>query len=138
MNNYVKEFFKRGLMFSGFGPIIVGIVNLVLNYTNKDFSLTGIEAFLGILSVYILAFIVAGASIFNQIESWSTIKSLIVHGCTLYVTYLVCYLLNTWIPFKLEIVLIFTGIFILTYLLIWLIVYLSVKGVSRKFNKKIS
>ena len=38
MNNYVKEFFKRGLMFSGFGPIIIGIVYLVLNYTNKDLT----------------------------------------------------------------------------------------------------
>ena len=138
MNNYVKEFFKRGLMFSGFGPIIVGIVYLILNYTIKDFSLTGIEAFLGILSIYILAFIVAGASIFNQIEDWSTIKSLLIHGITLYVTYLVGYLLNTWIPFKLEIVILFTVIFIITYLLIWLIVYLSVIGVSKKFNKKIN
>ena len=65
MNNYVKEFFKRGLMFSGFGPIILGIVYLVLNYTNKDFSLTGIEAFLGILSIYILAFIVEDNKVYG-------------------------------------------------------------------------
>ena len=37
MNKYLKEFLLRGLMFSGFGPIICGIVFLILNYTVKDF-----------------------------------------------------------------------------------------------------
>ena len=30
MNCYVKEFLKRGLMFGGFGPIVAGIVYLIL------------------------------------------------------------------------------------------------------------
>ena len=30
MNKYVKEFFKRGLIFSGFGPIVAGIVYLCI------------------------------------------------------------------------------------------------------------
>ena len=30
MNKYVRSFLHRGLMFGGFGPIIIGIVYLVL------------------------------------------------------------------------------------------------------------
>ncbi len=45
MNKYLKEFLHRGLMFSGFGPVISGIVYLILNYTIDDFSVSGKEMF---------------------------------------------------------------------------------------------
>ena len=35
-----------------------------------DFSLGGSEVFLGIVSIYLLAFVHAGASVFNQIEHY--------------------------------------------------------------------
>jgi hypothetical protein len=67
---YFKAFLHRGLIFGGFGPIIVGIVFFVLSLTLEDFSLSGQEVFFAIISTYLLAFLQAGASIFNQIESW--------------------------------------------------------------------
>lgn len=45
MNKYVKEFLHRGLMFGGFGPIIAGIVYLILSYTLNNFSLSGSTVF---------------------------------------------------------------------------------------------
>ena len=38
MNKYVKSYFQRGLVFGGFGPIIAGIVFLILNFAIDDFG----------------------------------------------------------------------------------------------------
>ena len=31
MNKYLKEFLKRGLMFGGFGPIVLGVIYFLVN-----------------------------------------------------------------------------------------------------------
>lgn len=137
MNGHLKRFLQRGIAFAGFGPIILGIVFLIIEKTVTDFSLTGYQVFIAILSTYILAFVQAGASMFNQIEEWPLTKSLLCHFSSLYVVYIVCYLINTWIPFELAAVLIFTGIFVAAYFAIWLIVYLSVRATTKKLNGKL-
>lgn len=137
MNSYLKNFLNRGLIFGGFGPIVAGIVFFILSFSVEGFSLTGIQVFCAIISTYILAFIQAGASVFNQIEHWPVAKSLFVHLSVLYVTYVSCYLLNSWIPFEPAVVTIFTAIFLVTYFLIWGIVYFSVKSATKKMNAKL-
>lgn len=121
-------------MFSGFGPIVLGIVYLVISRVHAGFSLTANEVFLGVISTYILAFLQAGVTVFNQIESWPVPKSLLCHFSVLYVAYTVCYLVNTWIPFSPSVLLIFTVIFVSLFFLIWVIVYFSIKATSKKFN----
>ncbi len=137
MNKYVKEFLHRGMAFGGFGPIIVGIIYLILSYTLDGFSLSGLEVFTAIVSTYLLAFIQAGASVFNQIEDWPLAKSLLCHFATLYVAYVGCYLLNAWIPFDVTVLLIFTAIFVVAYFVIWITVYLAVRATSKKMNQKL-
>lgn len=137
MNKYLKAFFQRGLAFGGFGPIIAGIVFLCISTAVDDFSLTAPQAFLAIFSTYILAFVQAGVSIFNQIESWPIAKSLLCHMGSIYVAYIFCYLVNSWIPFKISVILIFTAIFLVAYLSVWFIVFLAVKATSKKINKKL-
>lgn len=138
MNRYIKEFFHRGLIFGGFGPIIMGIIYAILQKTPPDFSLSGSEVCLAIISIYILAFIQAGASVFNQIEHWPITKSLFFHFGSLYLAYVICYLLNSWIPFKSEVVIIFTAVFIGIYFAVWLTVYFSVKTAEKRLNRKLS
>ena len=134
---YGKIFLRRGLMFGGFGPIIMGLIYLALDNQYTDFAPTGSEIFLGILSTYLLAFVQAGASVFNQITEWPTMKSLLYHFLTLYCSYTVCYLVNAWLEFQVEVIAIFTAVFTGIYLIIWGIVYLSVKSASKKMNKKL-
>lgn len=138
MNRYIKEFFHRGLIFGGFGPIIMGIIYAILQKIIPDFSLSGSEVCLAIISIYILAFIQAGASVFNQIEHWPITKSLFFHFGSLYLAYVICYLLNSWIPFKAEVVIIFTAVFIGIYFAVWLTVYFSVKTAEKRLNRKLS
>ena len=137
MNKYVKEFFHRGLVFSGFGPIILGIIYFVLSKTVDGFTLSGVEVMTGIVSTYLLAFVHAGASVFNQIEHWSIMKSLLCHLSTLYITYSLCYVANTWIPFEPKVLLIFTIIFMVVYFVVWGIVYFTIKATSKNFNAKL-
>lgn len=132
MNQYVKEFLHRGLMFGGFGPIILGVIWAISNP-----AITGGQLLLSIVSIYLLAFLQAGASVFNQIEHWSLPKSVLCHFATLYVAYVGCYLLNSWIPFDWRVVAIFTAIFVVVYLVVWLVVYTCVKLTSKKLNANI-
>ncbi len=137
MNKYVKEFFHRGLIFGGFGPIILGIIYMIISKAEEGFSLSAKDVLLGIVSIYLLAFVQAGATVFNQIEEWSLPKSLFCHFLTLYAVYVLCYTVNTWIPFNPKVILIFTLIFAVIFFVIWFTVYFCVKATSKKFNKKI-
>ncbi len=137
MKEYVKRFLHRGMLFGGFGPIIVGVVYSVLDHTMPAFSPSGTQVCLAIVSTYLLAFLQAGASVFNQIEHWPVAKSLLCHFLVLYVAYVLCYLVNTWIPFEPLVLLIFTAVFVGVYLVICLTVYLSVRAVSRRLNAKL-
>lgn len=134
MKRYWKEFLHRGLLFGGFGPIVMAIIYLCLQVSLSDFSLRGNEVFVSILSTYLLAFIHAGASVFHQIEEWSIAKSLFYHFLVLYLVYTLCYLINAWIPFEPLVLLIFTVAFVLGYFLICLIVFLSIRGVEKRLN----
>jgi hypothetical protein len=133
----VKDFFLRGLLFGGFGPVVLGIVYLVLHFTLEDFTLTGDEVFIAILSIYLLAFVHAGASVFNQIESWPVAKSVLCHFGLLYVAYALCYVINSWIPFEPVVLGIFTAVFAAVYGLVWLIVYTCIRATVKRLNRSL-
>ncbi len=137
MNKYLKRFFRRGVAFGGIGPIIAGFIYVSLEHNIEDFSLSGTEVCIAILTTYLLAFIQAGASVFNQIEEWPIAKCSLFHFGTLYIAYVLCYIVNSWIPFELGVVATFTAIFTVGYLIIWLTVYFSIKVTSKKMNEKL-
>ncbi len=133
----VRDFFFRGLLFGGFGPIIAGIVYLILHLILQDLTLTGLQVFTVIVSTYLLAFVHAGASVFNQIESWPLAKSTLCHFGLLYVAYILCYVINSWIPFEPLVLGIFTAIFAVGYAVIWLAVYISIRVTVKRLNRSL-
>ena len=133
MKKYVKEFFHIGAMFAGLGPIIYGIIALTTPSSVSD----GKTVFIAIVSTYILAFLHAGASVFNRIEHWPLTKSAFFHMLTLYVSYLGCYLVNSWLAFDIMNVIWFTVIFAAIYAVVWIAVVVSIKTVSKKLNKNL-
>ncbi len=137
MNKYVKQFLIRGLLSGGFGPIIAGLVFMIIDFAGTELKLEGWQIFLAIITSYLLAFISAGASVFEQIEEWSTVKSMLIHCLTIYAIYLITYLVNSWIPLKWEIILIFSSGVIGGFFLIWLTIYLINKRCSKSLNKKL-
>ncbi len=137
MNIHVKIFLHRGLLFAGFGPVVMGIVLFILSKTGVAPSFSGGEILVGILSTYILAFVHAGASVFYQIDRWPPLRSLLTHSLTLWAVYVGCYFLNNWIPRSLPAVLWFTLLFFMTYLVVYLAVYISLAASARRLNEKI-
>ncbi len=137
MNKYLKEFLHCGLLFAGFGPIVLAIIYFILSCTVEDFLLEGKQVFVAVISIYLLAFVHAGSNVFNKIEHWSIMKGLLCQLAVLYFAYVICYLINSWIPFKLGVVAMFTIIFVAVYFTIWGIVYLCVSGNVKKLNEKL-
>jgi hypothetical protein len=137
MNRYIKQFLHRGLIFGGFGPLVMAVIYLILSYTIEDLRLTGVEAFTAILSTYLLAFVHAGASVFNQIEHWPIAKSLFFHFFSLYLAYMLCYLVNTWIRFEWIALLVFTAIFAAGYFAVWITVVISINATRKKLNQRL-
>lgn len=133
-----KAFLLRGMMFGGFGPIVLGIVYVCISaFGGVNLALSASEVCLGIVSIYLLAFVQAGATVFNQIEEWSVPRGLLFHFGTLYVAYVLCYLVNSWIPFDWRVLLIFTAVFVGIYLVVWLTVFFSVRSVGRRCNEQL-
>ena len=135
MKKHITDFLKRGLIFGGFGPIVLATVYLIISVAKGGLALGAKEIFLGVISTYLLAFLHAGSSIFNQMESLSIAKRLLIQLGILYVAYTLCYLINSWLPFKWSVLLIYTAAFTVGYTVIWLSVLLSVKAASKRLNK---
>ena len=138
MNKYFKNFIYRGLEFGGLCPIVFVIICLIHENISDEFYISGKEIFWAIISIYALAFVQAGASVFNQIEEWSLLKCTTFHFLTLYLAYMICYIFNRFLPFKAEILILFTIIFVIVYFAVWTVVVVSIKCVSKKMNKRLA
>jgi len=60
---------------------------------------------------------------------------ILLHGGALYIAYILTYLMNGWLQKSLIPILVFTGIFLAGYALIWLIIYCIEKNKAAKLNK---
>ena len=137
MKKYLMRFLHRGAVFGGIGPIIFGIICFCIQSSGDALAISGGRVLLGIVSCYLLAFLHAGASVFNQVEEWPITKGMLFHFVTLYLSYVFCYLINSWIPFRWQVIGIFTLIFVILYCIVWLIVWLSLTGISKKLNRRV-
>ena len=130
MKKYISEFFRRGLIAAGFGPVILAILYLILHRADAVDTLTVNEVCIGIFSLYVLAFMAGGMNVIYQIEKLPLMVAILIHGGVLYVGYLMTYLLNGWLKTGKTPILIFTVIFILGYLAIWGIIYFTNSRIS--------
>lgn len=136
MKQYVFGFLKRGLAASVGGPVVLAIVYGILGATGVITTLTPGEVCMGILTVSLLAFIAAGINVVYEIEQLPLFTAILLHGVALYLDYILIYLLNGWLKSELTSVLVFTGVFILGYALIWLIIYTVTKKSTDRLNRK--
>ncbi len=134
MKKIIEEFFRRGLIACGFGPIVLAIIYLILQKNGVVDSLTVNQVSIGIFSVTALAFIAGSMNALYQIERLPLMVAILIHGVVLYFTYLGTYLLNDWLELGLIPLLIFTGVFVVGYLVIWAIIYSIIKKRAEKIN----
>ena len=135
MKSFWKDFVFRGLIACAGGPIVLAIIYGIIGATGEVTSLTPQEVCLGILTITLLAFTVAGMTAIYQVEKLPLASAILIHGGVLYATYLLIYLINGWLQKDLIPILVFTGIFLLVYLLIWVIIYSVEKAKIKKINE---
>ena len=135
MKKNVKDFFLRGFFAGGFGPLVLAILYMILQQNGVVQTLTVNEMSKGIFSLYILAFIAGGMNVIYQIERLPLMTAILIHGGVLYVSYLCTYLFNGWLEWGIMPILVFSGIFVLGYVIVWVIIYSVNKKRTDKLNQ---
>ena len=135
MKKTILEFLRRGLIACGFGPVVLAILYLILQYQGVIQTLSVNQVCIGIFSITVLAFIAGGMNVIYQIEQIPLMVAIFIHGVVLYVSYLCTYLINDWLEWGMVPILVFSAIFIIGYLVIWGIIYSIIKRNTRKINK---
>jgi len=135
MKQNILEFCRRGLMASGLGPMVLAVLYLILQHNGSLHTLSVREVCLGIFSLTALAFVAGGMNVIYRSERLPLMVAILIHGIVLYSSYLVTYLLNSWLQWGIVPVLVFTAIFVLGYLVIWAIIYCIIRRDTAALNK---
>ena len=135
MKKFVLEFLRRGFAACGLGPIILGILYLILQQTAAVNTLSVNQVCVGIFSITALAFIAGGMNTIYQIERLPLMVAILIHGGILYVSYLGTYLLNDWLDLGIIPIVVFSAIFVVGYIVIWAIIYSTIHCNTKKLNE---
>lgn len=134
---FVKNFFTRGLLAMGFGPIILVVVYAILHAQNVIGNLTVGEVNLAIVSTLLIAFVEGSSGALFQVEKLSLGKATLIQSVLIYVTLLVLYTINSWIKLEPVVLAIFTVVYWIGYAVIWLIVFSIIKKDIERVNAKL-
>ena len=137
MKHNIFEFIRRGLSACGLGPIVLAILYLILRKQGVIDTLSVDQVCLGIFSLSTLAFVAGGMNVIYQIERLPLMVAIFIHGAVLYLSYLATYLINGWLAWGKLQILVFSGIFILGYLVIWAVIYSIVRKSTRQLNERL-
>ena len=135
MKKIIWEFFRRGLTACGLGPIVLAVLYLILQAQGGIEVLTVNQTCVGIFSLSALAFVAGGMNALYQIERLPLMVAILIHGSVLYISYLGAYLVNGWLEWGMVPILVFSGIFLVGYLVIWAIIYSIIKKNTAKLNE---
>lgn len=137
MKRLFLDFIHRGLSVSWIGPVVLSIIYFILGQSSLIVSLAATEVCIGIISITALAFIAGGMNVIYQIEQLPLMWAILIHGVILYISYLVTYLVNSWIEFSILPIIVFSIIFVVGYIVIWITVYSIVKSSTASINEKL-
>ena len=135
MKKNCREFCRRGLVASGFGPLVLVVLYLILQHKGILQTLTVNEVCLGIVSLWGLAFIAGGMNVLYQMERLPLMVAFLIHGGVLYISYLATYLINGWLMQGAKPLLVFTVVFILGYIGVWAVIFFITKKRTERVNE---
>ena len=135
MKKNVLESFHRGLTVCGFGPMVLAVLYLILHRCGVVDTLTVQQVGRGIFSLSALAFIAGGMNVIYRIERMPLMAAILLHGAVLYLSYLGTYLFNGWLEQGTVPILVFSGIFVFAYLVIWAVIYSTVIRKTKRLNE---
>ena len=124
MKKYIWDFLRRGLLACGLGPIVLAVLYLIGSQSANLQNVSVSQVCIGIFSLTALAFIAGAMNGIYQIERLPLLLAILIHGSVLYISYLITYLLNDWLDSGMIPLLVFSGIFIVGYIVICLLYYI--------------
>lgn len=137
MKDFIKNFIKSGLKAAGFGPLILVIFYYTYSFTINFHTISIQNVNKNILSSLLLAFIAGGISAVFKVEKISLGLATMIDAIVIYVDYLLFYVFNNWIELQIIPFLVFTALYIIGYLIIWLCIYHQVKIQVKQLNHKL-
>ena len=137
MKNFIKEFLRRGIVAAWVGPIVLAVIYLILQNNGIIESLSVNEVCIGIFSLTFLAFIAGGLNSIHKFEKFPLMVSVLIHGVVLYICFLITYVINGWLSLSIIPLLVFTAVFIIGYVIIWIIVYSVIRKKTDNINIKL-
>ena len=137
MKKFLSAFIFRGLVACGFGPLVLAVVYMILQRCVGLEALTVGQICVGIFSLSALAFVSGGINAIYQIERLPLMIAISIHGAVLYGGYLGTYLVNSWLAQGTAPILVFSAIFFLGFLLIWVIIFTVTKRSTARINEKL-
>ena len=137
MKKFLSDFFLRGLLAAAGGPVVLAIIYGTLGATGTIDSLSPREVCLGILSITLLALLCGGMTAIYQQERLPLASAILIHGGVLYLGYVVVYLLNGWLAKGWLPLAVFSGIFIVSYAIIWGIIFLFTRRDTKKLTQQL-
>ena len=135
MKKIVLEFLRRGVSACGLGPLVLAVLYLILDCRGILPTLTAQTVCLGIFTLTGLAFIAGGMNVLYQIERLPLMVAVLIHGMVLYAAYLATYLLNGWLEGGTAPILVFSGIFVVGYIVIWIAISSVVRRRTARINQ---
>ena len=138
MKSFVINFLKRGAMFAAGGPVILAIVYSFL-LANGVVETVSVERLIReVLTSTLLAFVAAGISAVYTVDRLQKATAGLIQGAVLFLDYIVLYLLNGWLPFTWQAILLFPAIFVVVFAVIWGIIWLTVRHNVNKMNQQLN
>ena len=137
MKKFWKEFLLRGLICAAGGPVVMAIIYGIIGATGAAEALSPQKVCVEILSITVLAIVAAGMTAIYQMEQLPLPMMILLHGGVLYMTYILTYLLNGWLLNQLKPILVFTGIFVVGYAVVWCIIYCTERSKAKQINEKL-
>ncbi len=138
MKRFIMTFIKRGALFAAGGPVIVAIVYSFLLASGDVDMLSTQRVIREILTSTLLAFIAAGISAIHTVDKLQSQLACLIQGSVLFLDYFILYLVNGWLPFKWQSIILFTVIFAAVFAAIWVIALFSIKRKIKKMNRQLN
>ena len=138
MKSFILGFARRGMTAASIGPIVLGILYLILQRVSTLETLQVSEVCVGIFSITALAFVAGGMNAVYQIERLPLMSAIMIHGAVLYISYLATYLLNGWLEQGAIALIVFSAIFVVGFILIWASIYVIMRKSTARVNALLS
>ena len=135
MKKHILDFAHRGALACGIGPLVLAVLYLILDRQEAMQPLSAGQVSTGIISLMVLAFIAGGMNSIYQVERLPIMAAVGIHGTVLYICYLITYLINDWLEWSMISVLVFTGVFIVGYLVIWAVIGAVIRRRTARINE---